>query len=247
MAWRLIHDWECAPRWNMAVDEAILEAVANGDSPSTVRLYRWDRAAVTVGRFQNVERGVDLDSCRSLRVAVIRRPTGGRGVLHGSDQTVSVAIPQEVLGSDGQSVARSCAALSNPIALALGSLSAVLRMGGSRQTHTGSGDCFSLSTQADMITVQGAKLVGSAQCRRRGVILQQTSIRHHPPAVSPAAVFRGSVAEGIYPFHGVDSDQLARALVDGFTRTFGGDRYTGSLTKAERDRAVFLVDSRTAL
>src|SRR5207302_1273384 len=84
--------------WNMALDEAILDAVAANAAPPTVRLYRWKRPTVSVGRFQNIEKTVRLDACAAQGVPIVRRITGGRGILHGWDLTVSLIASVEALG-----------------------------------------------------------------------------------------------------------------------------------------------------
>src|SRR5258706_8848945 len=100
--WRWIDSGEGGASWNMAIDEAILDAVIEGISPPTIRLYRWDTAAVSIGRFQEPARGIDLDACMRLNIPIVRRMTGGRGVLHGSDQTISIAVPAVLFGETGR-------------------------------------------------------------------------------------------------------------------------------------------------
>ena len=85
----MIVDAECGAEWNMAVDCAILDAVALKLSPPTVRLYRWDGPAISVGRSQKVAGAVALDACRALGVCVVRRPTGGRSSASSRATTTS--------------------------------------------------------------------------------------------------------------------------------------------------------------
>jgi lipoate-protein ligase A len=106
-AWRLLVDRESPGDWNMAVDEAILDAVAARMVPPTIRLYRWDGAAVSLGRFQNRERDFDEELSRKLGIGFVRRPTGGRGILHGHDQTVSIIVPIHILGETGRRIIES--------------------------------------------------------------------------------------------------------------------------------------------
>src|SRR5438874_167311 len=105
--WRLFIDREQPARWNMAADEAILDAVGLSIAPPTLRLYRWESPALSVGRFQDIEKDIDRAACKALNLEIVRRPTGGRGILHGGDLTCSVVIPAAELGSDGASVIRS--------------------------------------------------------------------------------------------------------------------------------------------
>src|SRR2546422_81273 len=91
----------------MAADEAILDAVGLQIAPPTLRLYRWEKPAVSLGRFQDAAGDLDLAACLALDLEIVRRPTGGRAILHGCDQTVSVIILAAMLGEDGSRVIRS--------------------------------------------------------------------------------------------------------------------------------------------
>src|ERR1041385_7304497 len=112
MTWRLILDSECDAAWNMAADESILESVVIGDSPPTIRIYRWDSTAISVGRHQDVARGLQVERCNKLGIRLVRRPTGGRAVLHGTDQTVSAAIRLDDLACSDSGVVESYRFLS---------------------------------------------------------------------------------------------------------------------------------------
>src|SRR5690349_25016926 len=77
---------------NMAIDEAILLHHLRGDAPPTLRVFRWDQSAISLGRFQGLEREVELEVCKQLNVALVRRPTGGRAVYHRDEFTYSIVI-----------------------------------------------------------------------------------------------------------------------------------------------------------
>ncbi len=231
----------------MAADEAILDSVVAGTSPATIRLYRWNKTSISVGRHQDIARGLDLEQCRQLDVPLVRRPTGGRAVLHGSDQTVSAAIRIADLGRDESGVVESYRFLSGAYELALQELGSAPTFGGCEKADEFTGDCFAVRARVDMLTVDGEKIVGSAQCRRGGAILQQSSIKHRVPAVDPAILFRGPVAEGIYPLKDVPTADLEGALIGGFERLFGEPPIESGLSDSERQRAAALIDSRSAL
>ena len=80
--------------WNMAVDEAILEAVSSGSQLPTLRLYGWSPSAVTLGYFQSLHEEIDAVACKSNGVSVIRRITGGGAVYHDKEITYSFIIPE---------------------------------------------------------------------------------------------------------------------------------------------------------
>ena len=99
-AWRLLLDPPAAGAWNMAVDEVLLNGTAAGISRPTLRFYQWMPPCLSLGYFQDFS-VVNLDGCRALGVEVVRRPTGGRAILHDRELTYSVALPASVLGHDG--------------------------------------------------------------------------------------------------------------------------------------------------
>ncbi|MBI4390076.1 MAG: lipoate--protein ligase family protein [Nitrospinae bacterium] len=91
--WRLIEDGLCDGRVNMATDHAILQAVEDGMAPPTLRLYGWSAPTLTVGYSQQIGQDVDEARCRELGIPVVRRPTGGRAVLHHLEISYCVVAP----------------------------------------------------------------------------------------------------------------------------------------------------------
>lgn len=239
--WRLLRDGEHSAAWNMAVDEAILDAVIEGIAPPTLRLYRWNEPAISVGRFQSITRWIDTAACQALGVSIVRRPTGGRGILHGGDQTLSITVPKHLLGPSGRSVIESYRYLSEGFVKGLARLDIPAFQGVCEKAEGRGGDCFAVRSRADLLTPEGVKIVGSAQCRREGVLLQQSSLRHQPPEVNPAAVFLGTVAVDEYPLNDVDEQALLEALVAGFTEALGVTLRPGYLTAWEEERAGVLI------
>ena len=93
--WRLLSDGPASAAWNMAVDEAIMTMVGRKESPPTLRIYGWDPPALSLGYFQRAAE-VDLTACRSRGVDVVRRPTGGRAILHDQEVTYSLSLPEDL-------------------------------------------------------------------------------------------------------------------------------------------------------
>jgi lipoyl(octanoyl) transferase len=242
--WRLIVDAECGAEWNMAVDCAILDAVAMKLSPPTVRLYRWDGPAVSIGRSQKLSTAVAVEACRTLGVPVIRRPTGGRAVLHGGDQTLSIVVPVAALGAKGGSVVASYRLLSEGIIAGLGELGLDVRFALESPQPERSEDCFASRARVDLVTPGGGKLVGSAQRRSGGVILQQSSVRHFEAPVDAQAVLLGPVGHGGYPLSRFDEDEVEKAFVAGFEKAFGSALQPASLSHWELERAAFVARGR---
>jgi lipoate-protein ligase A len=181
MSWRLLETPPAHGAWNMAVDEAVLSAVAAGDAPSTLRLYTWSPGCISIGRFQ---RAGDLteDARAEPGVSWVRRPTGGRALYHGPELTYSLVAP---LGDEHVSgaVLQSCGKIAQ-------ALLAGLELLGVRAELAGCGDparmranpsCFD-SASAGEILHEGRKLAGSAQLRHGSVLLQHGSILLGSPA-----------------------------------------------------------------
>ncbi|MDQ6711832.1 MAG: lipoate--protein ligase family protein [Candidatus Dormibacteraeota bacterium] len=178
--WRLLVDAPADGAWNMAVDEVLLEGVAAGAAPPTLRFYEWSPACLSLGYFQPFD-VVDFDGCGRLGVDVVRRPTGGRAILHDRELTYSVALPASVLGDDG-GVLPSYHRLSRALQEGLRRLGvpATLAPESAPSSSAAHGPvCFDRPS-AHEILLHGRKLVGSAQMRRGGGILQHGSILIEP-------------------------------------------------------------------
>lgn len=163
------------PERNMAADQALLDAARSPDAPGpTVRIYRWDRPAVSIGRLQ------DELPVRRLHpaLACVRRPTGGRAVLHGDDLTVSVVTRLEWLPPEAGTVLASSQRVLSGVMLALRCCGQEAGFGSeSPRTNRGVVDCFAVSAPCDLVDARtGRKLAGSAQRREGGALLQQVSL-----------------------------------------------------------------------
>jgi lipoate-protein ligase A len=158
----------------MASDTALLAEVADGARPG-LRLYRWDSPTLSLGRFQSYDE-VDLGACRRLGVAVVRRPTGGKALLHGADLTYAVAIgrPEGIDGSVDAVYCRLAGALVAGLAR-LGVEAAIARHERAAEGAAPGPVCFTSMQGADL-RVGDRKLCGSAQVRRGGAVLQHGSI-----------------------------------------------------------------------
>jgi len=178
--WRLIVEDEprCAAE-NMAVDEAVARSVAAGSAPPTLRFYRWRPPAVSLGYFQDPAEAVDLEACRTEGVSVVRRLTGGRAVLHDREVTYSVVVPSDVLPD---SVVESYRLLAEGLVTGLRALGYRAYLAPERPKRAGDpgpgvpgAACFEVPSSYEIL-VGGRKVVGSAQVRRAGVVLQHGSI-----------------------------------------------------------------------
>jgi lipoate-protein ligase A len=161
---------------NMAIDEAILSGVAAGKSPPTLRFYAWQPPCVSIGYAQSMRQVVDLDACRRDGVTWVRRPTGGRAILHTDELTYSVTAPTSeprVKGGVVESYRRLSQGLLAGFRI-LG-LDAAQAEAMEEQAADLSAACFDVPSHYE-ITVGGRKLVGSAQVRRQKALLQHGAL-----------------------------------------------------------------------
>ena len=174
--WRLIVD--DAPRSgaaNMAMDQALAEAAAAGDAPPTLRFYRWQPPAVSLGRHQPIG-DIDAAVVRDLGYDIVRRPTGGRAILHTDELTYAVTAAADeprVSGSLMDAYLRLSNALLNGLQRV--GLHADKAAGDVRAGPNVSAACFEVPSAYE-ITAFGRKLIGSAQSRRAGYVLQHGSL-----------------------------------------------------------------------
>jgi lipoyl(octanoyl) transferase len=174
--WRLIVDTDARTgAENMALDEAIMEAVAAGDSPPTLRFYQWAPHCLSLGKRQPLD-GVDLAACRADGVDVVRRATGGWAILHTDELTYSVGLRPDDPRVSG-AILDTYRTLSQGLIFGLRMLGVDAQMnpvipGGAQNT---SAACFEVPSAYE-ITVGERKLIGSAQTRPAGKVLQHGSL-----------------------------------------------------------------------
>jgi lipoate---protein ligase len=156
---------------NMAIDEAILEAHLLGLVPPTLRFYGWQPEAVSIGYAQRIDRQ-QQERISAHGFEIVRRPTGGRAVLHSGDLTYSFVGTSAFLD---ENVTRAYKQISQALIQGLAHLGVEASLGGTDANYRDVHDCFLAVTGADL-QVNGKKLVGSAQLRRHQGVLQHGSI-----------------------------------------------------------------------
>jgi lipoate-protein ligase A len=173
--WRLIIHGPAPGAWNMAVDEAMAEATAAGYAPPTLRFYAWSPPCLSLGRHQPLHE-VDVERCRLHGVDIVRRPTGGRAILHTDELTYSVvAPPSEALVAGAVMDAYHRISEGLVAGLRLLGVPAEEAPGSSRAGPDVSAACFEVPSAYE-ITAKGRKLMGSAQSRRVDWVLQHGSL-----------------------------------------------------------------------
>jgi lipoate-protein ligase A len=245
-AWRLILDPPRDGALNMAVDETLLEETAVGRSLPTLRLYAWEPPTLSLGFAQKVT-DADRRALHRLGWGLVRRPTGGRAILHTDELTYSVTAPEShplLRGGVLESYRR----------LSLGLLAGLRLLGvdaradsGGRSRGAGNPVCFEVSSKYE-ISVDWKKLIGSAQARRLGGVLQHGAlplrgdlsrilqVLSNPDSTAERIRRRAVTLAGLLGRE-VPWAEAAEAVARGFAETFGIEFGRGDLSEEEKTRA----------
>lgn len=239
----------------MARDEAILKAVSAGDSLPTLRLYAWNPACLSLGYGQH-SREADFDRLATYGWDIVRRPTGGKAILHTDELTYSLSLPADHPLATGD-VVESYRRISRALTAGLRALG--LATQADQQTGLSSAVgpvCFETPSHYE-ITAGGRKLIGSAQVRRKSGILQHGTLPLYGDLsrICDALVYtdENSRAAGRLHVHAraitleealkrrVLWEEAAAAIVQGFAETFDLAFSTGDLSPAEQEEAKRLA------
>ncbi len=184
MKWRLIPLLEAPGKVQMAIDRWLIEQYQLGLVPSTLRFYTMSPPAISLGYHQAnyPQQWRDL-TWKGVPLELVRRPTGGRAVLHQGDLTYAVVTGMS--GDRLQVYQKICEFLIQ----GWRSLGVELHYGSAGRGYIHNPNCFGTATGADLVLADGTKLIGSAQLRRSGVVLQHGSIRLEPDATLFNLVF----------------------------------------------------------
>lgn len=238
MKWRVLRLQVNDAYHNMAIDQAVMEGVGRGVSPPTIRFYRWNPSAVSIGYFQSLEEEVDLEECRRDGVDWVRRITGGGAVYHDyhGEVTYSVIAPEKLFPRD----------IRESYRLICGWIIDGLKSLGIKAVFQPIND----------ILVQSKKISGNAQTRRNKVLLQHGTVLFD---LNPRKMFAYLKVGGeklsdkgikkaeervtcLKKHSAAGIKELYYALLEAFTK--GKDWYFGRLDDDEKRRAEELVEQR---
>ncbi len=245
MFWRLIDSGKEDAYMNMALDEAIASRVLEGASPPTLRFYGWKTPSITIGAFQKLSE-INMDYCRDMGIPVVRRPTGGRAILHGADLTYSFSS-QNIPPFFSESLLKTYGYIAQAFLKGFREMGFDVELKTRRergQVLTGSALCFQ-SVSYGEITLKGKKLIGSAQKRWQKGFLQQGSLLLNTNAEEMERVFGTATRDSIlssmiglldvYP--DIDLKKLKQAIIKGFIEVFNGEFKPSSPTREELNLA----------
>lgn len=260
--WRLLHTPPASGAWNMAVDESILEHIQRGESLPALRLYAWDPPCLSLGHAQPFA-DVDMERVKSHGWEVVRRLTGGRAILHTDELTYSVtgSASEPILSG---SILESYNRIARALLFAVRELGLPVEMKEhitEPATLNLNPVCFEVPSTYE-ITVDGKKLIGSAQARRKEGVLQHGSLplTGDLTRICQALVFKDESAREnaaqrllarattVESVTGVKTDweKAAQTFVKGFESQLGIRFQRGELSRSESERAEELVKEKYA-
>jgi lipoate-protein ligase A len=239
---------------NMAVDEALARSCRD---LAILRFYNWDRPTLSLGYAQRAAE-IDLVACRMASISLVRRPTGGRAVLHQHDLTYSLILPS-CLPWRKLSIAESTRRINTCLrrGLELLGVPARISLGAGHSAMFPSSFCFSIVSQHEIL-VGGKKVIGSAQRRFPAALLQQGSILLD---FDPTGLFafvrpemRGAMAGSLAAVGSLreamgsppDRVEVQSAIREGFSREMGLKFSEGALDEQEAGLADELARGRYA-
>ncbi|HPC03200.1 MAG TPA: biotin/lipoate A/B protein ligase family protein [Syntrophales bacterium] len=259
--WRLLPFRSGDPFENMAVDEALFRIQERRRMPPTLRFFGWTVRTVSLGYFQDTRREVDLEACRASGVPVVRRPTGGKAVIHDRDLCYSVTGRSELPEFSG-GLMPTYRLIGRCLARGLAGAGVAVSMPGDEEDAEGAAGrdafCFASASRYELL-VGGRKICGSAQSRSRNAFLQQGSVLIHfdgdlpsrflrrTPGVLPGAA--GNLGDHVTSLsgegvRGMDGEGLAARLLAGFEEVLGVPVKEGTLTEEEASLARELREGK---
>jgi lipoate-protein ligase A len=260
--WRLIYTHPARGAWNMAADEAILEHIGRSQSPATLRLYAWDPPCLSLGHAQPYS-DVGVARLKENGWEVVRRATGGRAILHTDELTYSVTGSVEEPALAG-SVLESYDKLAKALLHAMRDMGLAVEMKQGMHepaAHNTNPVCFEVPSTYE-ITVNGKKLIGSAQARRKEGVLQHGSLplTGDLSRICQALVFKDEAARNraaqrlleraatVESVLGgkIEWETAAQAFVQGFEAELGIRLERGEMSASEIQRTEELVREKYA-
>ncbi|GAB6188804.1 lipoate--protein ligase family protein [Marinitoga arctica] len=251
---RLIIDTYHMGSWNMACDLAISKHVGKGFQPTTIRLYGWTLPTLSLGKFQKLE-DIDLEYLKINNIDIVRRPTGGRAVLHHKEITYLFSaptnhplLPKSVIGS--------YKVISEALIESLKHLKINCDVEKNKNKHLNTPACYD-SPSIYEITIDKKKFIGSAQYRNDHYILQHGSIPINFPLNSYVNSFNlSSEKKNILLNHlknkvidvnsvlkrEISFNEMADAIKKGFGKVFKEEVIIGEYSNSECELAKKLVE-----
>ena len=241
---RVIYDSASQASLNMAVDEMLLDSNISEKSSPVLRFYSWEKPTLSIGCNQKTS-DIKLDLLKEKDVALIRRPTGGRAVLHQNEITYSVVLPLSQMPD--KTVYESCRLIHSSFYNALASMGINISQNLKKELTPSNPICFSHPSYSEL-TFDGKKIVGSAQMRRSGFIMQHGSIPFKDGRSSIFSFFnsviRNEISQGIFLSNKEEEELLKENIKKEFCIIFDLNPQTDILTDSELKTATKLAKNK---
>jgi len=247
--WRLLPLTTHNAFMNMAIDEAILTARISNKAPNTLRLYRWQPSAVSIGKNQNPQNELYVDNCRKMGIDIVRRISGGGTVFHSAEDEVTYSVITQT-ANIGKDIPATYQRIYEAITDALRLL------GIPADYNTGD------QKNCPNLTVNGKKISGSAQAHKSGIVLQHGTLLLNVDLERMFTLLRVPWAKTCMQVvnvaknkitsvkaelgHAVSPETASNALIAGFKNAFGIQFATGELTPFELELAEKLCREKYA-
>lgn len=212
--WRFIPPLETSGAMQMAIDHYLLEQHRHGKHPPSIRFYTWNPPAISLGYHQQ-EYPPDWGklSFQGQQIDIVRRPTGGRAVLHQGDITYMV-VTSLVPGKRLEVYKQICQFLIS----GWRSLGINLDYGKATKEYMQHHNCFATATGSDLVTEAGNKVIGSAQLRRGKAILQHGSMIINTDQQLYKQVFNTSLTENLLSTISLESNCTRAKIIQNLTK-----------------------------
>lgn len=263
--WYFINSGPCSPSYNMALDEALLHWHSKGLIPPVIRFYEWNPATLSIGYFQRAQKDIDFDQLHRLNLGFVRRPTGGRAVLHEHELTYSVIVSEDYPNMP-RTITEAYRVISEGLLLGFRNLGldAYFSVPDTEEKREilkkpKSAVCFDAPSWYELV-VEGKKVAGSAQTRQEGVILQHGSILIDLDEEKLISLFKfpseaskermrkhlpqKAVAINQLANRKVDVETCAKAFKKGFEDALNIELVSYELTKEQQDFVENLAKTR---
>jgi lipoate---protein ligase len=214
--WRLIPPIESNGAIQMSIDRWLLDQHSSGQIPPTLRFYTWSKPTISLGYHQRHY----PEHWRSIiwqdsPVDLVKRPTGGRGVLHQGDLTYAL-IGSGFVGKRVEVYQQICQFLLD----GWRSINVELGYGTAGTGYIHNPNCFGTATSADLVCADGYKLIGSAQLIKSGAILQHGSMRLNPDLELFKQVFDETIPHPPSDISQLTHGQIIDALINSAQQHF---------------------------
>jgi lipoate---protein ligase len=206
--WRIIPPIETTGKMQMSIDRWLLQQHILGHIPPTLRFYTWSEPTISLGYHQRhyPEHWQSL-VWHDRPVDLVKRPTGGRGVLHQGDLTYAL-VGSGFVGKRVEIYQQICQFLID----GWRSIGIDLHSGTAGKGYIHNPNCFGTATSADLVCTDGYKLIGSAQLIQSGAILQHGSMRINPDLELFEKIFGQSILPPSSNILALATDQIIDAL-----------------------------------